>query len=228
VKAKRLVSIFSAFACVLFCWAAIKWLTPERALYRSEGEHLELAKLQRGEEVTVVKYRHRHRQLPEARLFQFALKSNSRTVDVFEASASFSNETLYATPEKLLLSRILTDQQSEGLDILFSASRKSQDYDVGHETLRYRVTYFREERKIGEEYFVAPGLPGQLEHLDSQARRDDPDYDLDYARLAAAYGLDRSSLIRVVTLEMLESEPNKAPEPTPGAVMPRAIEGDSR
>jgi len=210
----------------MFAFIAIYLLIRDVPRATSSGEHLRLSRLAPSELVVIEKY-FSHGQDSRVRMYVLGAEREPSRFDAFEASGEWKGGLLYATPQKLIASRKLSVRELSGLEATLAFYRTVREEDSSA-TVRIRFSYLRDGRRVGEEFFVGFWLTDQLSYLNRQENRSDPVYDAEFVRRAEGYGVTRAELDRMVTLEMLEKEPNKAPEPTPGAVTPRATEGVSK
>ena len=221
MRPKRLILLFDPFACILLYALFVRTIDPQLPRATAEGAHLKIAALADGEEVIAQKV-FSHRDVV-AREYRIVGGGDSKEVTVFSLSATWQDGRLSLRPEKVLAMRPLSRTEAEGLDALVAVFRSSRE-EYGSGELTYRLSYFREGRKIGEEFFVGYFLSSRLTYFSQAGYKGDSMYDADYTKLAEQYGLTLEQVQRMVTFEMLEAEPNKAPEPTSGSVTPRAIE----
>ena len=226
MKTRSTLIYYGPILCVLFAFTAIYILIRDVPRATSSGEHLRLSRLAPSEQVVIEKYFSHGRDL-RLRVYLLGIDGEPNRFDAFDASGEWKGGLLYATPQKLLASRKLSERELMGLETMLAYFRAVREEDSSA-TRGTRISYLRAGSKIGEEFFVGFSLPDQLAYYDRQGYRGDPAYDSDYTRLAEGHGISRAGLDSMVTPEMLEKAPNKAPEPTPGAVTPRATEGALR
>jgi hypothetical protein len=223
---KRLVLVFVPFACVLFYALFAARMHRGIPHATTEGGQLSIATLVPEEEIVVQRlFSHRN---TVAREYRIATSGTDKQVTVFSLSATHDGDRWQLQPEKLLAIHRLTNAEAEGLDETIAYFRKHREEDSSAER-HYRLSYFRSGRKIGEEFFIGFSLPSELTYLWQQGYKNDPAYKHDYLKLADQYGVTREQIDKMVAFEMLEGErPNKAPEPTPTAVTPRAIKRNTK
>jgi hypothetical protein len=223
---KRLVLVLAPFACVLFYVLFAKMMHRDIPHATTEGVQLSIATLVPEEEV-VVQRLFSHRKTV-AREYRIATSGTVKQATVFSLSATHDGDRWELQPEKVMAIHRLTSAEAEGLDETMAYFRKHREEDSSAER-HYRLSYFRSGRKIGEEFFIGFSLPSDLTYLWQQGSRNDPAYRHDYLKLADQYGVTHEQIDKMVAFEMLEGErPNKAPEPTPGSVTPRATERVSK
>lgn len=222
MKPKRLVLIFAPFACILFYALLVRITTQEIPRATTEGAQLKIASLSGGEEV-VVQRLFAHRNVV-AREYRIIASGATKQVSVFSLSDAWEDGRLKLTLDQVLAVRDLTVSEAEGLDqtVAFFRDRR-EEYSSAER--HYRLSYFRFGKKIGEEFFIGFSLPSDLAYL----RREGSASAQSYTELAERHDVTRDLIEKMVPFEELEPQtPNKAPEPTPVVVTPRAIERDSK
>ena len=202
-RGKRLMMLLVAFAAtamaVLGSYLVFWQLVGNVPRRHQSGERIAFALLQPNEHI-VAKSVHGDRGV-RLREYRFYWAAGAPHVDVLGNTDSFE----FHKTEPLVTGRALRESEAEGLDAMVRYFRGHRD-ELSSGVGEYRITYFRENRQIGEEIFVGYRVTQQLGYFAYAKKRGVLVDASDYARLAAECDIVPAELKRLFPFEYLEGE----------------------
>jgi len=201
---RHLTAILAAGTCIVFCLlflGLMYWDVPHASAW---GENLNLAALAANEQVVV---RHVTGGRGESLVFEFRIggKGDPRGIVVARQLEPWADESVL----EVLAMAELTDRQATGLESMVEYFRARREERTLHLDL-YRLEYFRDGIKIGEEHFVGFSLASDLTYLRRFGPRGDWDSEYELGRLARQYHVPREELDRMVTFDLIREQLTKA------------------
>lgn len=209
-----MVLIVAPFTCVLFVIFFLGAIYQDVPRPFSKGESIAIASLAPNEEIVVSKlFSDRN---TKARDYHLRRRGAETEISIFEDSVAWPYANPELTPAKLLTERVLTLAEAKGLDATVAFFREVREEESSARR-HYRLTYFRDGKKIGEEFYIGFSLSDRLAYDQREGTRGSADYDLDLQRLAEDYRFPVNRIRQMVAFEMLE-DANKGT--TSGTLVP--------
>ena len=197
MKFRRLIFIFAPFVCLGFCFLFVSVFTKDIPRAHAQGERLKISTLAPNEEIVVSKF-FGHRTVTE-REYRIGKDGDPRRVTVFDLSPAPGTESQTSRKLQALAVRSLTQAEAEGLDETVAYFRRRGE-EHSSATRQYRLLYFRDGKKIGEEFFVGFSLPDALINGGWTSHASDTEFQMEY-------GASRTEVGRMIMFETLEKEP---------------------
>lgn len=203
MKPSRLLLILGPFLCVLLCSLYIASLRVDIPHAWTSGDRLMFAQLAPNETVVVSKFFSHGETF--GREYRFRRIGQRTEVTAFDADITWEGSEAKLAPARVLATHDLTKQEAKGLDETVAYFREVREEHSSAQK-HFRLAYFRDGTKIGEEFYVGFSLPGDLAFLAQEAAAGRTDLALDSARLAREYGVTEERMSRMLPFEMLEKE----------------------
>lgn len=216
MRAKRLIVLLGPLACMFFVFLFMRISYPDREQPYRTGEFFRFGALRPNQEIVVTRLYSHGKSV--AREYRF----RGDQLMIFDTEVAWRDGRAVIHLKEVLVARTLSADESDGLNAAVEYFRERKR-EPSSSTREIRITYLRDGQEVGSEFYIGFSLTTRLADYAAQGFKGHPGYSPDYDELAKEHGISRARLDRIVPFEELEWDPpNKTPELTEGAAMPRA------